>query len=240
MAQLFRADFEEGDLSDFDNTTNPTDIAVNGSAAMVGSFGGDFIIDGTQTETYVSIDFTVSTNSLGFRFYIDISSLTMGTNENFYIMYVRTDGMHSGQVNLLFGVLFWNGSNYSYRFRFYDDGGALANIGYNTISDEPHYIEVQMVRETAEGAGDGTAEVKVDGVSGGTLSNIDNFNLFPTIDELQIGARRFLDAGTTGNLYIDDIIFRDDNTEIGEAPAGGISIPVVMQQMNQYDGGSYL
>jgi len=204
-------DLEEGDFSDFDSTVNETDMAVNGSAAMVGSYGLQVYLDGAGTTSYGLKNFTIGTDTMRFRLYFDPNSLSMVPNDTVWVFTVR----HSGGV--LFAVrLAYITDHYETDLYAYTDS-TQTNSSNTTLSDGPHYIEVLAVRETADGDADGTADTWIDGIAGGSLSGLDNYNIFNDIAGSRVGPS-YIQVGTpSGYIYIDDIAIRDDSVEIGAA-----------------------
>lgn len=220
QGEVFRIDFEEEDLSDFDSTTGEEDLAANATAAMVGSYGMEVTLDDTA-DHYGNNALSISTNDIRFRFYIDITPMSMTDGDTLNLQGINCDGTYSSITWFGWVALEFNSPNYQIRLAVWDDENTGDYTTPETITDGEHYIEVYIHRETTDGDADGTGEIWVDGISKGSLSNIDNWNIFPTIDNSRFGADD-QETGTTGSLYLDDLIFRDDDTEIGSA--GGIFI----------------
>jgi len=85
---------------------------------------------------------------------------------------------------------------------------------------EPFYIEAVIVQATNATSNDGYHQCWFNGVSQGSDTGLDNYDQFNAINgEFRMGADD-LGANTTGTLYVDDFIVRDDTTEIGAAPSG--------------------
>jgi len=219
--QVAYLDFEEGDFTDFDSTANETDMAVNGTAAMVGSYGLDIYLDGNQNITYGTKALSISTNSIRYRVYADFSNLSLGSGDSWWEgIRINCDGSYNGQT--FFSV--WNmaesGGNLTLSIIVDDDPYNDNFTSVETLSATSHYIEVLITRETYDGANDGTCYLWIDGSpASSNITNLDNYNMFPTIDEIYLGSSASLDATTTGYIYYDDLIIRDDDTEIG--PASG-------------------
>jgi hypothetical protein len=84
-------------------------------------------------------------------------------------------------------------------------------------------------RESSDGAADGELRGYVDGVEmSGSLTNVENFNVFPTIDEVRLGSIWGQDATPSGSMYLDDLVVRDTGGLIGPVGGGGdLSISIV-------------
>ena len=76
-------------------------------------------------------------------------------------------------------------------------------------------MEIYLRRESSNGSDDGVLTIWLDGVQLGTRSDVDNYATFAIMDLVRIGAVGGIDAGTSGTLYLDEFVMRDDNTEIG-------------------------
>jgi len=217
MAETEHITFESGDKSEFDSEDNAADTAVNETAAMVGTYGYQITIDGAGTRTAGYITTSISTNVIRFRFYYDVNSLTVGASDNFYGPHLYTDGSHDSiQFMGFFQWQYKSGSHQVRVFAIEDDGGNQ-DTGWDLITDEPHYFEVMIERESTSSAADGTLTLWIDGVqTGDAPANVENYALFPTFDEFALGFDS-LDAGTTGSVYFDDLVINDDGCIIGKA-----------------------
>ena len=234
MAIKFTIDFEEEDLSDFNSTDGGADLEANANAAMVGSFGMEVTLNDTSTH-FGQKFFTINTNDIRYRFYWNPTSATLTDGDDGGIDGVRCDGTWAGETeHTRIDYKYSIANGVQIRAVFQDDESAALYTDWTDVSDDEHYIEVLCSRESSDGAGDGVGKVWLDGVeTGGSISNLGNFGMFQTIDEYRIGISWGQDVGTTGSWYIDDIIFRDDDTEIGPAAeAEGRGRRVTPKQMD--------
>jgi hypothetical protein len=215
-------DFEEGDKTDFDSQTNGSNLAVNGSAALVGSYGVEVTL--STTDTYGAESEVVGTDKLRCRFYFDPNSCTLAANSDNRIVYLDTDGTWLSAALVYIDYRDVSGSKEIWGVAN-DDAGSGSVTSSAVISDVAHYIEFLLERETYDGGNDGTFEVWLDGVSiGGKVTDLDNWNLFRTFDEVRMGVMSG-DAGISGSWYLDDLLLRDDDTLIGPA-VSGVTIPL--------------
>ena len=95
-----------------------------------------------------------------------------------------------------------------------EDGGGAPYITSVIISDAPHYIEAYLRRATSPTSSDGSFLLQIDGTDKGTAVG-DNYDRASVFDKLYIGPDAGIDAGTTGTIYIDEIVINDTGDVIG-------------------------
>jgi len=216
VTQIAAIDLEEGDFTDFDSTVNSADMAVNGSAAMVGSYGLEISGIDSGEATYGLQNATVSTSTLRWRFYFDPNSLSMSSGDSILSCQVIADGTYLSITDWGYTEFLHNGSNYQLTPNVRDDNDSSITLATATISDAEHYIELMVTRESSDGAANGTFEYWVDGVSIDSSSSIENYNMFPTLESFTLGFY-WTNQANTGSIYYDDLIANDDGSEIGQA-----------------------
>ena len=211
MAELFDIGHEV-DLSEYTGTSTDSGDLSQGTPGLAGTVGRmECLIDDTL-DIRGSLDISSPTTDFRCRFYIDPNTLTMGTGDAFMVMCARrttptTDNALRVQLNN-------DGSNYGIRIIYYDDANDYDLTSYYTITDAEHYIEVHIVR-SSNGGSDGTAELWIDGASKEQLTGIDDYDSFPTINVVRLGAFDGIDATTSGTFYLDELKGNDDGGEIG-------------------------
>jgi hypothetical protein len=229
MSVLFDNDHETGDLSEYDATaTGSGDVSVTAAAALVGSYGVAFVV-GDTTEKYARMNLSgPASGQIRWRFYIDPNSMTVTTSDKMIVcrLHCTADPYQAAIVRLEH-----DGANYQLTFRFYDDAGSFYG-GTWTITDEPHYVEVLVIRATNSSSADGEGYGWIDGVLKSDVTDLDNYDVWDLIDYLSLHSR---DQGSnSGTYYMDDFKANDDGGEIGPAGgAAGISIPVVVHHLRQ-------
>jgi hypothetical protein len=92
------------------------------------------------------------------------------------------------------------GGLYSLQARVVLDDGTRAETPFVSISDGPHVVEFDWVRASAPGAGDGSFQLWIDGVSAPPLTGLDNDE--HAVDLARLGAMS-VKAGASGSLYFD-------------------------------------
>jgi len=129
------------------------------------------------------------------RFYFDPNSISMVDSSAHYI-FVGYDA--NAVFNMDFRVF---GGSYQIRLRQQNDSFSTSSTAWVTISDAPHFIEMEWWAATAVGANNGGVTLWVDGVQAGSLSGLDNDTR--RIDQVRFGAASGIDAGTLGTYYLD-------------------------------------
>jgi hypothetical protein len=149
------------------------------------------------TSIYVTDNSPTAEQRYRARLYLDPNSLTMAEGNAHYIMMgLASDGFSVFQLDFRF-----SGGNYQIRLRQKDDLDLQTSTDWATISDAPHFIELEWWAASAVGANDGGVNVWIDGIASGSLSNLDNDTR--RIDSVRLGAVTGLDASTIGTYYID-------------------------------------
>ena len=109
-----------------------------------------------------------------------------------------------------------SGNNYTLWSRVRNDAGTYVWIGDGVImSDAEHYYEVDVVNASSTSASDGVVTAYLDGVQVDQQSNVDLYDAARKPSRVILGATAGIDEGTAGTFYLDELVFRDDNDEIG-------------------------
>lgn len=214
MAIIIDIDHEGGNLNEYTSTVDPDGDELNATvgAALAGTdYGLAVTIDDTDAVYGV---YTLGTANISgvvrARFYIDPNSLTMANLDQFLI--ARFNVTEGGNAFLLINIVM-SASVYYIRLQVIDDAPSGTYMSLHSITDEPHYIEVKHIRSS--GADDGSVQLWIDGANKQTISDIDNDTCAATFQQIQFGAVSGVDAGTSGTFYLDELVVRDDDTEIG-------------------------
>ena len=208
---LFSINHNVGDLSEYDSSvTDGGDLSVTTAAALNGTAKGLSVTIDDATVIYGLKNFTWTTQYLRFRLYFDPNTVTMTNGDVFSIVDLQSSGgQESARVRLE-----RTSSTYRITAGMRDDAGAYGTTPQQTISDAPHYIEVEFKRAATSVSVDGVTKLWIDGTLLSTVSNQDVFDVARPVKAL-IGAARGIDAGTSGTVFIDEIVFRDGSVEIG-------------------------
>jgi hypothetical protein len=192
---IFADGFESGNFSAWSSAvTGGGDLSVTVSSALVGSQGMQALINDTGG-IYVGDDTPNAETRYRARFYFDPNSILM-TDGNAHYIFAGRDVSVTFQVDFrIFGGL------YQIRLRHYNDSASVQSSNWVSISDAPHFIEMEWWAANTIGANNGGVNLWVDGVPSGSLTGSDNDTR--RIDHVDLGAISSLDAGTLGSYYID-------------------------------------
>jgi hypothetical protein len=201
----------ETDLNEFTSTvTDGGDLSQSAGAALAGTSGGMSVLIDDTTAIYGTKTVYTTAGKLRYRFYVDVNTLTMANNDNFWIF--RASGS-PGDTSVI--KLYKVGSNYQLVFQYVADAGNV-DTAKQTITDEPHYIEAYLVRAATDVSADGTSQWWIDGTSiGSQITGIDNYHQFANVTSIKLGAVAGIDAGTSGTFYLDELVVNDDGGVIG-------------------------
>jgi hypothetical protein len=201
----------ELDLGEYDRLVGGDVLRQSAAAALAGTAGGLEVPLVAETSRYGEAQFaSLTVPAFHWRFYLDPNSIEMVNWRNFIIARTRSGWMARQWVGLRYRDGF-----YELQLVLRDDNGVLHYSAYHVISDAEHYVEVSVRHASGDAADDGLAELWVDGTRGPTLGSLDLFDAARRPDNLQIGAVAGVDAGTLGTLYLDELLLRAGDAEIG-------------------------
>jgi hypothetical protein len=150
------------------------------------------------------------------RFGFDPNSIPMASGDSHYIFNGFT-----GTSPAVLAVQFRQSSGaYQLRAGLLNDGSAWVNTNWFTISDAPHFIELDWRAATAVGANNGGLTLWIDDTQQADLTGVDNDTW--RIDRVRLGALTGIDTGTRGTYFFDAFESRRQ-TYIG--PAGSAPTP---------------
>jgi hypothetical protein len=190
---IFADSFESGSFSAWSaNKPDSGDLSVNAAAALVGTRGMQAVIDDTVV-IYVTDDRPNAEPRYRARFYFDPNSITMASGNAHFIL---NGLMGTSTAVLRLEFRFFSGA-YQVRGRLINDASTWVNTNWFTISDAPHFIELDW--RTA--ANNGGLTLWIDNVQQANLTGVDNDTR--RIDRVRLGAVAGVDAGTIGTYYFD-------------------------------------
>jgi hypothetical protein len=197
---IFSDGFEMGDLSAWASSdTDEGDLSVTASAAMIGNYGMQVLIDDNNV-VFVEDQSPTYETKYRARFYFDPNSISMGNNNAHYIFFA----MNSAQANVLQVELRYFARQYQLRVNLLDDTMSYSRTSWVPISDTSHYIEVYWYAANNPGSNDGGLTLWIDGNQSGTLVSVDNDT--QRIETVRLGALFGVDKGTRGTYYFDDFV----------------------------------
>ena len=203
---LFDIDHEGGDLSEYDSTSGGVSATV-GAALANTNYGMNVNIT-DQIADYGQVDLSLpGSGTIVIRLYIDTNGLTMALDDDF--AFFRDD------FSLLYVKFFHDGVNYNIGIAGDDDVGGWPLWIQTTITDAPHYIEIEYNRASSDVASDGSCQLRVDDCIRGTDTGIDNYDKWALVTWYRFGAVSEIDVGTSGPFYIDEIVANSNGYYIG-------------------------
>jgi VCBS repeat-containing protein len=193
---IFADGFENGSLNAWSaNVGNSGDLTVNGTSALVGSFGLQVRIN-DNTPTYIVDNKPTAETSYRMRFYFDPNSIAMAKGNDHAIF-----NAYDGAGNVVARVDFGYNRNYQVYAGLVRDAGTWVNSSWMSLSDAPHYIEIEWRASTAAGANNGILTLWVDGVQRASQTGIDNDT--KRIESVRLGAVESIDSRTRGTYFFD-------------------------------------
>jgi hypothetical protein len=150
-----------------------------------------------NTPIYVTDDSPTAETRYRMRFYFDPNSISMSNGNAHYIFYA-----YAGSTTVVQRIEFRRSSSvYQVRASVMNDASTWTSTSWWTISDAPHYVEIDWRSATSAGANDGSLTLWVDGSVVGTVSGLDNDSR--RIDRVRLGPVNGIDTGTRGTYYFD-------------------------------------
>lgn len=176
--------------------TDGVDLSISTAAALVGTKGMQIVINDTVT-LFVTDNRPNAEPRYRARFYFDPNSIGMASgNAHFIFNWLMGTSTAVGRVEFRY----FSGA-YQIRGRLIDDGTTWLNTSWFTISDAPHFIELDWRAATGAGTNNGGLTLWIDGVQKANLTGVDNDTR--RIDRVRLGAVAGIDAGTSGTYYFD-------------------------------------
>ncbi|HET9906304.1 MAG TPA: hypothetical protein VFQ23_06675, partial [Anaerolineales bacterium] len=202
---IFADGFESGNLSAWTSNSNDAgDLSVSPSAALVGNYGLQAVVDDTNT-IYVTDDTPNAEPRYRARFYFDPNSITMANGDAHFIF----KGFLGSGTDVLQVELRNSSGAYQIRGKILNDASSFVVTNWFTISDAPHYIELDWRAATGAGANNGGLTLWIDNVQQANITNVDNDT--SRIDRVRLGALAGMDAGTSGTYFFDAFESRRQN-----------------------------
>jgi hypothetical protein len=186
------------------NTNDLGDLSVSPSAALVGAQGMQVVIDDNNT-IYVTDDSPNAEMRYRARFYFDPNSISMLSGDAHFI-FKAFMGTSTEALRIEFRQ---SAGAFQLRAALLDDGTTWSNTNWFTISDAPHFVELDWRAATAVGANNGSLTLWLDGIQQQNLTGIDNDTR--RMDRARLGALAGMDTGTRGTYYFDAFESRRQN-----------------------------
>jgi len=131
------------------------------------------------------------------RFYFDPNSIPMTSGDAHFIF----KGFAGASTEVLKVEFRQSGGAYQIRAALSNDVSSFINSSFFTISDGPHFIEIDWRASTAPGANNGGLTLWIDNVQQVDLTGVDNDTW--QVDSAKLGALSGIDNGTRGTYFFD-------------------------------------
>jgi hypothetical protein len=217
---IFADGFESGNFSAWSGRPVGTNLRITATAALANSVQGLAAAITTNTGMYLTDQRPVAEPRYRARFYFDPNAILM-TNGNAHFLFYGYQGTTSVVLRIEFRRF---NDTYQLRAAALNDAPPTSaatwrTTSYVTISDAPHYVEVDWQAATAPCTNNGSLTFWIDGVQRPSLTGLDNDTR--RIDIARLGPIGGLDTGTRGSYYFDAFESRR-RTYIG--PVGGSAL----------------
>jgi hypothetical protein len=199
---IFADGFESGSFSAWSGRPVGSNLRVTATAALAGSSQGMAALMANNTGMYITDQRPNAEPRYRTRFYFDPNTITMTSGDAHFIFYG-----YQGTTTVVLRIEFRRlNSSYQLRFAALNDtpttGAATwRTSSYVTISDAPHFLELDWQAATAAGANNGSLTFWIDGIQRTPLTGLDNDTR--RIDIARLGPIGGLDTGTRGSYYFD-------------------------------------
>lgn len=213
---VVNVDLETGDTSQFSSLVNPdNDITVTNGGALAGTnYGMVLNVDDINVFYGIKNLSVISTSDVvRARFYLNLNSLAMASGDYIELFSLNGTGREIGIAEIS-----RDGTGYYCYLRVWDDIFSQWSSTTKYISgDAEHCIEGKWFRAIDDDSGDGYCSLWVDGVFVGNSSLVYNYAAFNNISYIRLGCTNINpSASFTGVFYLDELIVRDDDTQIGQ------------------------
>jgi hypothetical protein len=199
---IFRDGFESGDLSGWSSAaTDGGDLSVTGAAALKTSTAGlQGVVDDTAG-LFVQDNTPNDENRYHARFYVDPNGFDPGEasgarRTRVFIVFAENPSRRLAAL-----VLRRVNGVYAVMGRARLDDNSQADTGFFTISNAPHFVELDWRRASGPDAEDGEFELRIDGMTVSILTGLDNS--LNSVDFVRLGALS-VKATATGTLFWDE------------------------------------
>lgn len=220
MSELYHYTFDSNDFSEFDNAPGGTRLSTSTDAKLGGSTAGvkwDFAgTAGNGDDQLTALNnAAVTIFRVGFRF--DLNTLALDTSASIRLFDTQTN---SGYIPLRIYIRDSGSGEFCDVDAQEDDEVTFKNVASAPLPSGDITIEVVLQQATTTSSNDGVCTVYVNGVQEDQDSTLDNNTIFE--DMLDGNTIFYLDSnkGGTGSgiAYYDEIIIRDDSTQIYPPP----------------------
>ena len=202
MEQVFGDGFESGNMSAWSTAaTDGGNLMVHPAAAMDSTTQGLAAQVVDTNPMYVEDDTPNDEYRYRARFYFDPNGFDPGEGSGGHRTRILIGLAEDPITRLVTLVLKRDLGVYSLLGRVRRDDGTRAETPFATLSDGPHFIEIDWRRASAPGLTDGGFDLRIDGSIVGSLTGLANNTL--GIDFVRLGVLS-AKSGAGGTMYFDE------------------------------------
>ncbi|MCP3957538.1 MAG: hypothetical protein GY719_06765 [bacterium] len=204
LTRIFEDDFEAGPPPAWDGIWVPGcgRLDVTERAALQGRYGLEVTVDESSEHAYLVDDSPEAEITYNSSFLLNPNSIEMSGNDGRIIFSaLAADG--DDWKTLLQIRLRRSGSQYQLRLDTYLDNGTLVQLpatGWADIDDEPLSVRLRLHAATGRGAGNGEAELSINGTTVGEAATLANGQAI--VERVRFGLAGGTDP-TEGVFYLD-------------------------------------
>ncbi|MEM9292451.1 MAG: hypothetical protein AAGD01_12285 [Acidobacteriota bacterium] len=180
-------------------TADAASLAVNGTAALEGSFGMEITFDGDTQRAYVEDGTPTTETHYNAKFRFDPNSITMEANKRHKIFQGNRETPST--IRLMTVIYRKNDPDNFILVKSKDDNDVFQKTAWISVPDGPILVEIDWRAATGVGANNGEMRLWVDGVLQDTVSGIDNDEMH--IDYVRMGAVGNINTTTIGTQFFD-------------------------------------
>jgi hypothetical protein len=203
---IFADGFESGNASAWSAAaTDAGDLDVTAAAALADTTAG---LEGAVNDTaglYVEDSSPNGETRYRARFYLDPNGFDPGESGGTFRTRVFIGFADHPMRRVMAVVLKRRDGVYALQARVRQDDGSQVDTPFHTISDAPHWVEVDWRRATEPGASDGWFRLWIDGAVAGTSPRLSNGTA--QIDFVRLGALS-VKSTAAGTLRWDEFVSR--------------------------------
>jgi len=219
---LFNLTFESGNLTgsddSFTSVVDPDSRLSNSAAAALASTTRGLQCSLADTSSHYGVkSFSSPSTDFRVRFHINPANLVMATDDKFELLRIYTDPTTTNYT-VKIGLEYSSLGGYSLNVAAKEDGGTVMYSAPVPIPSVESYVEIHLVRASSDVASDGECRVYVNNGLRSIIIDVDNYDIFNTVDRAQIGLTG-VDATSSGTLYLDEIKATNSSDMIGSAEA---------------------
>lgn len=179
-------------------------IDYTAAAAQAGDWGVAFTLAAAADTAFGIIKDPNNLAEFSIQFEINSDDLTMANGDEFRIL--RTVGSGTSATTFIV-VMEENTGVRRIKATLNDDAPAATSTSFYNLPSGKSTVLVEWKASTGPGNDDGELRLSIDASLKETLSSVDNDTY--DVDTIQIGAVLNVDAGTSGDLYMDTIQYDD-------------------------------